>query len=164
MKWVIIGVLFSLCVAIGYIFSIKYRRREQFYSALIMFAQKLDVEINFSRQRLKKLIEDIDEKTKRNLFGLDKNFLHYLESNSELTQDELFKNCPILKPDEKQMVFLFFKSLGRSDVSGQSKEIQNFVKRFDENLSKCASENKKYGSLSLKLGFIAGLFMVVILL
>ena len=78
MKWVIIGVLFSLCVAIGYIFSIKYRRREQFYSALIMFAQKLDVEINFSRQRLKKLIADIDEKTKRNLFGLDKNFLHYL--------------------------------------------------------------------------------------
>ena len=122
------------------------------------------MEINFSRGPLKKLIEGMDEKTKRNLFGLDKNFLNYLSGSEELTQEALFKNCPVLKPEEKEMVFLFFKSLGRSDVLGQSKEILNFVKRFDENLTKCASENKKYGSLSLKLGFIAGLFIVVILL
>lgn len=164
MKWVIIAILFGICVAIGYLFSMKYKKRVQFYTALIMFAQKLDVEINFSRERLKKLIEGMDEKTKRNLFGLDKNFLNYLSGSEELTQEALFKNCPVLKPEEKEMVFLFFKSLGRSDVLGQSKEIQNFVKRFDENLTKCANENKKYGSLSLKLGFIAGLFIVVILL
>ncbi len=164
MKWVLLAVLFAVCVAIGYVFSMKYKRRVQFYSALILFAQKLDVEINYSRERLKKLIENMDEKTKKNLFGLDKNFLNYLSGSEQLTQEALFKNCPVLKPDEKQMVFLFFKSLGRSDVSGQSKEIGNFLKRFDENLTKCAAENKKYGSLSFKLGIIAGLFVVVILL
>ena len=121
MKWVIIAILFGICVAIGYLFSMKYKKRVQFYTALIMFAQKLDVEINFSRERLKKLIEGMDEKTKRNLFGLDKNFLNYLSGSEELTQEALFKNCPVLKPEEKEMVFLFFKSLGRSDVLGQSK-------------------------------------------
>ena len=111
MKWVIIAILFGICVAIGYLFSMKYKKRVQFYTALIMFAQKLDVEINFSRERLKKLIEGMDEKTKRNLFGLDKNFLNYLSGSEELTQEALFKNCPVLKPEEKEMVFLFFKSL-----------------------------------------------------
>lgn len=164
MKWIILAILFVVCVGIGYIFSMKYKKRVQFYSALILFAQKLDVEINFSRERLKKLIEGMDEKTKKNLFGLDKNFLAYLDGSEELTEEKLFKNCPVIKPEEKEMVFLFFKSLGRSDVLGQTKEIQNFLKRFDDSLSKCATDNKKYGSLCFKLGIIAGLFMIVILL
>ncbi len=164
MKWIIMAVLFVFCVAIGFFMSLKYKRRENFYSALIMFAQKLDVEINFSRERLKKLIEDMDEKNKKNLFGLDKNFLAYLGGSAELSQSELFKNIQFLKPEEKETVFLFFRSLGRSDVLGQSKEIANFSKRFDDSLGKCAAENKKYGSLCVKLGVVAGLFLLVIML
>ncbi len=164
MKWLIIAVIFVVCVGIGLIFSSKYKKREKFYSALILFAQKLDVEINFSRERLKNLITSIDEKTKSNLAGLDKNFMHYLNGETELSQNELFKNIQFLKNEEKETIFLFFRSLGRSDVLGQSKEIANFTKRFDENLSKCSLENKKYGSLCIKLGVIAGLFMIVILI
>ncbi len=162
MKWIVLAVMFCLSVMVGIMFSAKYKKRELFYSALIMFAQKLDVEISFSRERLKNLINNMDEKTKKNLFGLDKNFLTYLDGKEELSMEKLFKNCPVLKNDEKETVFLFFKSLGRSDALGQSKEIQNFIKRFDENLSKCASENKKYGSLCFKLGIIVGLFMIVV--
>lgn len=164
MKWILIAVLFCVCVGVGYIFSIKYKRRMQFYSSLILLAQKLDVEINFSRERLKKLIESIDEKTKKNLFGVDKNFIDYLGSESGLDANKLFEKCSFLKADEKEMVFLFFKNLGRSDITGQTKEIQNFLKRFDDNLTKCTAENKKYGSLCLKLGVIAGLFLAVILI
>lgn len=164
MKWVLIIVLFCVCLAIGYAFSIKYKRRVQFYSALIMLAQKLDVEINFSRERLKKLIETIDEKMKRDLFGVDKNFIAYLDSEGQLDMNKLFEKCSFLKVEEKEMVFLFFKNLGRSDITGQTKEIQNFLKRFDDNLTKCTAENKKYGALCLKLGVIAGLFLAVILI
>ncbi len=164
MKWLFLALMFGLCVFVGYFFSMKYKKRLNFYSALILFAQKLDVEINFSRERLKKLIENIDEKTKKNLLGIDNNFLAYLNDNQELTYELLFKNCNILKQDEKEMIFLFFKSLGRTDVIGQTKEIQNFLKRFDDKLNKCLSDNKKYGSLCFKLGIIAGLFIVVILI
>lgn len=164
MKWILIAILFSICVAIGYAFSAKYKKRMLFYSALILLAQKLDVEINFSRERLKKLIESVDEKTKKNLCGVDRNFSLYLDSESGLDSDKLFEKCSFLKPDEKEMVFLFFKNLGRSDIAGQTKEIQNFLKRFDDNLIKCTAENKKYGALCLKLGVIAGLFLAVILI
>lgn len=164
MKWILIAVLFSICVAIGYAFSVKYKRRVQFYSALIMLAQKLDVEINFSRERLKTLISNIDDAAKKNLFGIDKNFVAYLGSETDLDMNKLFEKCSFLKSDEKEMVFLFFKNLGRSDITGQTKEIQNFLKRFDDNLTKCTAENKKYGTLCLKLGIIAGLFLTVILI
>ena len=164
MKWIIMGVLFCVCAGVGYLFSMKFKKRVQFYSALIMLAQKLDVEINFSRERLKKLIESVDDKTRKNLFEVDKNFISYLDSEGELDMNKLLAKCTFLKNDEKEMVYLFFKNLGRSDVTGQTKEIQNFLKRFDDNLAKCTTENKKYGSLCIKLGIIAGLFMAVILI
>lgn len=164
MKWIIMGVLFCVCAGVGYLFSMKFKKRVQFYSALIMLAQKLDVEINFSRERLKKLIESVDDKTRKNLFEVDKNFISYLDSEGELDMNKLLAKCTFLKNDEKEMVYLFFKNLGRSDVTGQTKEIQNFLKRFDDNLAKCTTENKKYGSLCIKLGIIVGLFMVVILI
>ena len=164
MKWIIMGVLFCVCAGVGYLFSMKFKKRVQFYSALIMLAQKLDVEINFSRERLKKLIESVDDKTRKNLFEVDKNFISYLDSEGELDMNKLLAKCTFLKNDEKEMVYLFFKNLGRSDVTGQTKEIQNFLKRFDDNLAKCTTENKKYGSLCIKLEIIAGLFMGVILI
>ena len=139
MKWIIMGVLFCVCAGVGYLFSMKFKKRVQFYSALIMLAQKLDVEINFSRERLKKLIESVDDKTLKNLFEVDKNFISYLDSEGELDMNKLLAKCTFLKNDEKEMVYLFFKNLGRSDVTGQTKEIQNFLKRFDDNLAKCTT-------------------------
>ena len=67
-----------------------------------------------------------------------------------------------MKDNEKDLIFTFFKSLGRSDVDSQSKEIKNFQMRFDELVSTTTQENKKYGALSIKLGLIVGLIVVVI--
>ena len=163
MKWVLMAMLFCLCVAVGYFSSLKYRKKLAFYSALIMLAQKLDVEINFSRERIKKLINNFDVKSKSNLLGVDKAFNDYLEKGGELTSERLFeKNSPI-KQEEKEVVTMFFKSLGRSDVENQTKEIKNFISRFEKFLSEASQDNKKYGSLGTKIGIIAGLAVVILL-
>ena len=95
MKWIFIVIIFLVCSFLGYSFSLKYKKRMSFYSALIFLAQKLDVEINFSRERLIKLIESCDEKTHSNLFGIDKSFIEYLTQGGELTCEKLFpKNSP----------------------------------------------------------------------
>ena len=164
MKWILIGILFIACVTIGYIFSIRYKKRVAFFSALILLAQKLDVEINFSRERLKKLIESSDEKMKSNLLGIDKSFIQYLESGGELNSTRLFEKCSLIKNDEKEIITIFFKNLGRSDVENQTKEIKNSIIRFEKLLNESSAENKKYGKLGIKLGIIAGLAMIVILI
>ncbi len=162
MKYVILTAVVILCGFIGYLFSRKYKQRSNFFSALILLCQKFDVEINYSRERLKNIFLSLDEKIKKNLSGIDKNYLLYLDKEIELEKSELFKNIGFLKESEKDVIFPFFRTLGRSDVDSQSKEIKNYLTRFESLFSSADAENKKYGTLSIKLGVILGLFLVVI--
>ena len=163
MKYVLILVVFGVCTYIGYIFSVKYNKRKKFFNSLIAFADKLSLEINFSRERLKVLIENFDSKQRKCLLGVDEAFLAYLDKKQDLTLENMFKKASVLKSDEKDAVLLFFKTLGRSDVENQTKEIGSFVSRFSDIKAVCDTEQKKYGNLSLKLGIIAGLFCAVIM-
>ena len=163
MKYFLILIVFCVCVFVGYVFSAKYSKRKKFFSSLISLADKLSLEINFSRERLKVLIENFDATSKKHLLGLDEKFVDYLDKKCELNQEEMFQKIDILKKDEKELILLFFRTLGRSDVENQTKEIQSFVSRFNEIKTQCDLENKKYGSLSFKLGIVAGLFFAVIL-
>lgn len=163
MKYALIVVVFCACVMVGYIISNRFSKRKKFFASLIAFADKISVEINFSRERLKILIENFDISNKNNLLGIDKKFLEYLDKKSELTTEEIFQKSDILKPEEKDLVLLFLKTLGRSDVENQTKEINGFISRFNEIKAVCDTEHKKYGALSMKLGVIAGLFCAIIM-
>ncbi len=164
MKIALLVILFCVCVFVGYLFSLKYKKRQKFFSSLIMLAEKLDVDINYSRERLKKLIQEFDLVQRKNLLGIEANYINYLEGDEELTSENLFKNITVLKASERDMIYLFFKNLGRSDVENQTKEIRNYIKRFEEQSQVCDTENKKYGTLCTKFGLIVGLFLVVILI
>ena len=127
-----------------------------------MVCQKFDVEINFSRERLKNIFINIDEKQKACLQGLVNNFIQFIEQEIPLEKETLFKGITFLKEDEKDVIFMFFKTLGRSDVDSQSKEAKNYQSRFESLSTLANNDNKKFGKLSLKLGIIAGLFIIVI--
>ena len=162
MKILIIVLFCSIAIYIGYYFSKKYKQRLQFFQSIVLLCQKFDVEINFSRERMKNIFLNLDEKHQKKLFGVDKNFLAFLDQESALDKITLFKNITFLKEEEKDILLMFFKSLGRSDLDSQSKEIKNFTSRFD-NLTKSAEQdNKKYGALSIKLGIVASLFIIIL--
>ena len=107
---------------------------------------------------------EADEKQKKKLQGIDINFLSYINNETNFDRDSLFRNLRFLKEEEKDVIFMFFKNLGRSDVDSQSKEIKNFQTRFETLSVTANNENKKYGSLSVKLGIVAGLVIIVILI
>lgn len=163
MRYFLIVLLFLCCCGVGYLMSLRYQRRKKFFDSLIIFADKLSLEINFSRERLKVLLDNFDANNKKNLLGIDKKFSDYLDRQCEL-DNGIFKKADCLKNDEKETILLFLKTLGRSDVENQTKEISNFVARFGEIKSKCDIEQKRYGSLCTKLGIIAGLFLAIILI
>ncbi len=162
MKYILLLSFAGICILIGYIFSKKYRQRASFFQALVMLCQKFDVEINFSRERLKNIFENLDDKQKNKLCGLVQNFISFIEQENPLEKETLFKNITFLKEEEKDVIFMFFRTLGRSDVDSQSKEAKNFLSRFENLSSGANNENKKYGSLSIKMGIIAGLFILVL--
>ena len=109
MRYIIIVVLFVICLVIGFTFFSKYDKRKKFFTSLIMLAEKLTVEINFSRERLKVLIENFDKNTKQNLLGIDEGFISYLDKRVELNEKEIFKKADVLKKDEKDFILLFQK-------------------------------------------------------
>lgn len=162
MKFILLAIFSVISIYIGYIFARKYRVRESFFLSLIMLCQKFDVEINYSRQRLKNIFSALDEKQKKSLHGIDKNFLSFIDKESPLEKEFLFNGISFLKEDEKDVIFMFFKSLGRSDVDSQSKEIKNFQARFETISTGAINDNKKYGKLAIKLGIVAALFIVVL--
>lgn len=163
MKYGLIVFVFCLCVFVGFLFSTKYTKRKKFFTSLISLADKIALEINFSRERLKVLVQNFDSSSKRNLLGIDEKFIDFLDKKCDLSAEEIFKKNDILKAEEKDLILLFLKTLGRSDVENQTKEISNFSARFQEIKSQCDIEHKKYGSLSLKLGIVVGLFFAVIM-
>lgn len=164
MKYFLILAVFCACVLVGYMVSNRFSKRKKFFVSLISMADKLGVEINFSRERLKVLIENFDVASRKNLLGIDQKFIDFLDRKCELTSEEIFAKSEILKPEEKELVLLFLKTLGRSDVENQTKEIQSFIARFNELKTTCEEDYKRYGSLSLKLGIIAGVFCAIIMI
>ena len=164
MKFVLIVLLISICVLIGGKFYFKYKKRLLFFEALVYLCQKFDVEIAFSRQRVQNIITSLDEKLKNNLCGLDKNFLNCISSENLIEKENLFFDINFLTDDEKNTIFLFFKSLGRSDMENQLKEIKNFDSKFTAFQTQSNSDYKKYGKLSVKMSIIASLMIVVIFL
>lgn len=163
MKYALILILFCVCCGVGYVMSQKFSKRKKFFDTLIILAEKLSLEINFSRERLQVLMNNFDENSKKNLLGIDQKFSDFLDKKCDLDMS-IFKNADCLKPDEKESVLLFLKTLGRSDVENQTKEIANFVSRFAEVKKVCDAEQKKYGSLCIKLGVIAGIFLAIIII
>ena len=100
MKYVLIVVIFCICVFVGYITYSKYNKRKKFYASLIMLAEKLSVEINFSRERLKILIENFDAGTKKNLLGIDEGFVSYLDKKNELTINDIFQKTSTIMQEK----------------------------------------------------------------
>ena len=109
-------------------------------------------------------MENFDAGTKKNLLGIDEAFISYLDKRNELTVNDIFQKANCLKQDEKEFILLFLKTLGRSDVENQTKEISSFIQRFNEKKEETEKEHKKYGSLSIKLSVIAGLFFTILLI
>lgn len=165
MKFILVGVVLVGMGYIGFGFARFYRRRKRFFADLILFCEKLCVDISFSKETLKTIVSS-------NLTNFSKDFKNVLEryldflslKSSEVTPNLLFKGSTLLSKEEQENIALFFKSLGRLDVSCQVTDINNFKNKFLNFQSNADEENKKFGSLSLKLMLLFGALVVIILI
>lgn len=165
MKFILVGVVLVGMGYIGFGLARFYRRRKRFFADLILFCEKLCVDISFSKETLKTIVSS-------NLTNFSKDFKSVLEryldflslKSSEVTPNLLFKGSTLLSKEEQENIALFFKSLGRLDVSCQVADINNFKNKFLNFQSNADEENKKFGSLSLKLMLLFGALVVIILI
>lgn len=166
MQLVVSLVLLASCTYLGYSFGQFYLLREQFLLDLITFCQLLKSEIGFSKNSL---IEVIKQKST----GYHNAFKQLLKSYVKCLEDEPYIELEILKKhmhsiyleeEEERQLLQFFNALGKSDVTHQIKLIDEFLIFFYNFLKNAETQKKKYAGMFSKLGFLTGVFLVILLL
>ena len=149
----ILVIIFS--TFIGYVLSKKYTKLKNFYCNFDNFNKMLKTEIAFSQKTLKEII---DEKYSINNDFLN-NFKLYLEN-----KENFCLNINYLSSDEKAFLLEYFENIGKTEKGSQLE----FLKKAEERLStfyKNAIElDKKYKTLYIKLGFLIGLIIFILII
>lgn len=165
MKYILIAVIVLGISYIGYGISKYYRKRKRYFEDLILVAERLSVDISFSKDNLKTILSNTIDSYGNDVKNSIKGYMEYLKNNEkDLTTDLLFKKSSLIKDEEKETIFLFFKSLGRLDASNQVFEINNFKTKFVALRDVADNENKKFGSLSFKLAILFALLVTILLI
>ena len=159
-------ILVAGCSYIGYGIGNFYVKRYNFLMNLILFANHLKTEINFSHNTLENIVNKHIDNFSVEFKKVLKNYLIVLEESDYVTMSDLTNNLNniYLEPSEQNEMLQFFSILGTSDASSQIKVIDKFINSFNLFLNEAKIQKEKYGILYKKLGVLVGILLVIIML
>lgn len=165
MKYILIIVIVLGVSYVGYGINKYYRKRKRYFDDLILLTERLSVDISFSKDSLITIFKNSLDSYGSESKNIITNYLEFLKDNqTELTSTLLFNKSTLIKKDEQETIYLFFKSLGRLDASNQIAEITNFKTKFVGMKDDADKDNKKFGSLSFKLAILFALLVIILLI
>ena len=151
---VYIGILsLIICTFSGYRLSCKYIERRKFFSDFYSFNEKMINEVSFTQKSLLNLSEK--EKEAGSDFG------NVLYGKIAEQKDISLK---YLKEEETVFFNEYVKNIGKSNRESQLVFLTAEKKMIDELRVEAQNDEKKYGKLFVKLGFLFGLIIFVALI
>lgn len=135
---------------IGYLLSKKYTNRREYYSCFSSFNKLYLNEIKFTKLPIENLIK----RTGGNLFT-DRLRLSFQGKESEY--DFLDKN-------DNDFYNNYVANLGVSDANSQELFVNNSIEFLKKCLDESIETEKKYKGLYIKLGFVLGLIIFILIL
>jgi|AntRauTorcE11897_2_1112592.scaffolds.fasta_scaffold00001_111 stage III sporulation protein AB len=154
------------CSYLGYGLGNHYVKRHRFIADLIAFANHLKVEIAFSKESLKSIINSHINEFSSDFKSVLKTYLKLLKSNDYITIQDLDENINTIyvEGSEKVQMLQFFNNLGKSDCHHQVETIEKFLVYFNSFLKEANVQKHKYTGMLKKLGFLTGVFIVIVIL
>ena len=149
--------------ACGYFFAKKYRQRKAFFQQLKEFNERYLSEISYYRRPIKAFASSYAYKGEfaRLLYM----FFTYLEAGQARGFEVDFKTeFPFLRQDERQVVADYFFMLGRGDSTSQKGYFSGVKEGLTKLYNVAVEDCKKYGDLYIKLGFLCGLFILILMI
>ena len=146
----------------GYVLSKKYRKRKLFFTQLHHFNERFLGELSYYRRPVGDFI------SKHAYKGDFNDFLSYYFENIEnpsFFEENIDKtNFSFFTKDEKRFLCDYFPMLGKGNSATQ-KAYFSTAKSQLETLKKTAeTDAKKYGDLYVKLGFLCGLLILILII
>lgn len=160
---ILIGII-GISTYIGFLKSRTYENRvkelKKIQNSLVMMKSKIE----FTYEPLKNIFEEISRiiyKDKENIFlnTINKNkeiFLAWSQSVDEIKNDLLI--------EDKEIIKMMGKLLGKTDVKGQINEIALTENLIQKQIEKAEIEKEKNMKLCRSMGIILGLGICIILI
>ena len=147
-KLLLCAALVALCSGVGYLLAGKYKQRKKFFYELDLFNARMINEVSYTKMPLSAVIE------KYPFSGDFGKLLEEKKKNGSVTGDF---EIAYLSGDEKNLM------VGRSD-SGSQREYLNSARAETEKLrAESEKEYKRRFNLYVRLGFLFGLILAVLL-
>lgn len=145
----------------GYFLAKKYRKRKEFFTQFYYFNERYLSEIAYLRRPLVEFI---------NRYGYKGEFLYLLECflsaiskgmKMDLTTLSEFE---FLTKEEKTVTESYFLMLGRGDSASQNAYFSAQKERLSALEKQARTDSKKYGDLFVKIGFLCGLLILILII
>ena len=146
----------------GYLLSRKYRKRKVFFTEWDEFNERFLTELSYYRRPI---IEWIGELSLRAEFGeIVEDFSKTTATQGRETPMLLEgTDCYFLTAEEKRRVKQYFYSLGKGDSISQKNQFSAMKETLQASRKKVEEDEKKYGDLYVKVGFLFGLFVLILI-
>lgn len=156
--------IFIICSYIGYIKAKSFENRvielNKFQNALVMFKSKIE----FTYEPINSIFSDISKViylNEENIFLKTINceqeiYLSWIKSINE-TKNNLIK-------EDKDIIKMFGKMLGKTDIQGQVNEILLTQSLIEKQIEKAEQEKNKNMKLYKTMGVICGMGICIILI
>lgn len=153
LKILLCGCSVAFCVMLGYLAANRYRNRQKFYCQLYSFNERYLSELGYSRKPLPQFLKEYEYTGDfRKTLDLYSGRADQLVPHTFLTEEER-KECTD-----------YFAMLGKGDARSQSGFFSAQRAPLAQKKEDCEKEAKARGALYLKLGLLAGLAFVILII
>ena len=147
----------------GFVFAKKYRKRKLFFLQLKEFNERFLSEVSYYRRPLGEFASNYVYKGEFQNFL--RNFFAEIDALSQSNEKEIaFDDCEFLKAEDKNLIEDYFKMLGKGDSASQKTYFSAAKERLAKLYGDAENEYKKYGDLYVKLGFLCGLLILILII
>lgn len=152
LKILIAIAVIAFCTAIGYLLAGKYRARRKFYEQFCLFHERYLNELNYARKPLPEFLKE---------YEYTGDFAKALKQCVEA------RDCAIkfsfLTQEEKAACGNYFSMLGKGDSLSQKSYFGAQTPTLEQKRTEGEAQAKARSGLYIKLGLLAGLAIVILI-
>ena len=146
----------------GYIFASKYRKRKAFFTQFHEFNERFLSEVSYYRRPLCDFIANYPYTEE--FSELLQEYYLAIKENALFDRDVLdLDQFSFLTEDEKVIINDYFLMLGRGDSASQKGYFSTMKNTLSKLQIQTMEEGKRYGDLYIKLGFLGGLLVLLLI-
>lgn len=153
MRTVVLTVIPIVTAVIGYLFSVKYEQKRDFWDKFGFWHKRIKTEIAFSQNSLLEIFGAIQKPDAFSDYA--KNYLHGSQKTTKIS---------FLSEEERIFIDKYLQNLGKTDKDSQL----NFLNSLEPeliNFTQIAEKKcKTYRPLYIKLGFLFGVIIFILLI